>query len=178
MFFKKKRRVAIFAILDYLSWRQLHWKASSKYIKNDEVKNNSVIYRKFLYGLKSKACFFHRVPLDEHIRVSAGSSWPHRHISAPVSAELYLTATNWNDHHFYTSGKKTLTEFSHSNMQIILLLMMEFQNKMPDKRVHLWMFLFGGDVTFIWLHPHRWNHTHTQTWVTCQLITACTFTGL
>lgn len=34
-------------------------------------------------------------------------------------------------------------------MQIILLLTMEFQNKMPDKRVHLWMFLFGGDVAFL-----------------------------
>lgn len=89
-------------------------------------------------------------PVDERIAVPAGDSPPRRRISAPVSAELYFTTTNWNDHHFYLSGKKMCTEFLHCNMQISLLLAMEIQNKMPDKRVHVWMFLFeGADVTFI-----------------------------
>lgn len=117
-----------------------------------------------LDAMESKPSFFHRAPLDERIGVSAGGSWPQRHISAPVSAELYLTtATNWNDHRFYTSGKKTFTEFLHCNKQIILLLTMEFWNKMPDKRVHLWMFLFGPDVTFICRNcSHIVGITHTH----------------
>lgn len=57
-----------------------------------------------LDALKSKPCFFHRVPLDEHISVSAGGSWPHRHISAPVSAYVVFVYAV----HFYTSGKKDI----------------------------------------------------------------------